>query len=216
MDDFKKIYNEGLKKCYLDGDYNLGKGLESFKNIYKTIKLNKVPQCNQQNYNDLKDLISVHYNLLFEYKKEEQNYLMIRILHQFFQYCNENKDNQKLASFMKEFIDEYYKKHKEGYTEIFEECEGEATSNKYCNLYNTWKGKFETDLSLIKDNPDRYLERQKKNINKSSADTSSIANAISMFLDFAANSKYSTTIVSIMISFFLCFFFLYKVLNNYI
>ncbi|KMZ88698.1 hypothetical protein PVBG_05554 [Plasmodium vivax Brazil I] len=259
LEDFKKLYNEGIKKCYIDGDINLSKELEKFKDLYMKNDLNNVNFCIRENipilpelsllessdktklrisniasellqsnspnlvdklpkiyYNDLKDLISVHYNLLFEYKKEEQNCLMIRILHQFFQYCNENKDNQKLASFMKEFIDEYYKKHKEEYKKIFEECKGEGKSNKYCDLFNTWKRKFKTDLSLIQNKPDSYLDYMKKYINGNTADTSSIANTLSMFLDFAANSKYSTTIISIMISFFLCFFFLYKVLNNYI
>ncbi|KMZ83336.1 hypothetical protein PVBG_05732 [Plasmodium vivax Brazil I] len=46
MDDFKKIYNEGLKKCYLHGDTNLGNGLESFKKIYESNKLEKLTLCN--------------------------------------------------------------------------------------------------------------------------------------------------------------------------
>ncbi|CAI7719045.1 hypothetical protein PVPAM_060005400 [Plasmodium vivax] len=243
MQDFKKIYNEGLKKCYLHGDYNLGKGLESFKKIYEKINLDKVPICKEQNvptlpklsvvdntdnilrtfyiarkllqnkyYKDLKDLISVHYNLLFEYKEEEQNCLMIRILHQFFQYCNDYKYNRKLSSFMEEFIKEYYDKKKDQYQTISKECKGPENGKKYCMLFKQCENTFNKDLKIFQSNATDYITEQEKYISSLSGFDILLFEAKAMFQDFEKISRYLPTIMSTMAAILVCLFFLHKII----
>ncbi|KMZ83331.1 hypothetical protein PVBG_05727 [Plasmodium vivax Brazil I] len=194
LEDFKKLYNEGLKKCYMDGDINLSKELEQFKNLYMKNDLH--------NHNDLKDLISVHYNLLLVYKEEEQNCLMIRILRQFFQNCNDYKYNRKLSLFMKEFIDEYYNMNKSKYQKIHQECKSNPNLNPYCELYNKWSVEYKNNYSLIEKNSDRCIEQQKKYIEKLSQLDLFILKAKGVFKDFDAMFRILPTIMSTMYDFF--------------
>ncbi|KMZ77736.1 hypothetical protein PVIIG_00425 [Plasmodium vivax India VII] len=262
LENFKKLYNEGLKKCYMDGDINLSKELEKFKYYYMKKDLNNVNSCIKNNiptlpklslfepenktklktcdnasellhtkykysvdrlpniedahYNNLKDLILVHYNLLLEYKENEQNFLMMKILHQFFQYCNENKINMKLSLCMKEFIKEYYDKYKSEYKEIFGECKNELNSKEHRRLYKICKNKFKNDLYLIETNPENYINQQEVYIKNLSPLELMIMQAKAMFLDSEAMSRYLPTIMSTIVAIVVCFFFLYKVHKNYI
>ncbi|KMZ96112.1 hypothetical protein PVNG_05880 [Plasmodium vivax North Korean] len=248
MEEFKKIYNGGLKKCYHHGDVKLGKGLEIFKNIYTTDNLNKVPLLDTEDddilrtsyiarkllqnkyeysmdflheikdnyYKDLKDLISVHYNLLFEYKEEEKNCLMIRILHQFFQYCNDYKYNRRLSLFMKEFIDEYYNEKQTEYKKIFTECKGPKNGKKYCTLFKQCENTFNKDLKIFENKASDYITEQENYIISLTGFDILLFEAKAMFQDFEKMSRYLPTIMSTMVAILICLFFLYKVLKIYI
>ncbi|VUZ99757.1 PIR protein [Plasmodium vivax] len=185
---------------------NIGYNLVQTNSDYSDMGL---PKIERGIYPNLTGLLSYKYNIRFESDKNKNNCNLMKILHEFFKYCEKNNSNEHLLPFIQEFINEYYKKKQSEYEKIFQEC-SKTTSSEYCQIHKNCQENFNSDIEIIKQNPDNYIKHQKKNINKYSADTSSIANTLSMFLDFAANSKYSTTIISIMISFFLCFFFLYK------
>ncbi|KMZ76807.1 hypothetical protein PVIIG_05831 [Plasmodium vivax India VII] len=200
LEDFKKLYNDGLKKFYMDGDINLSKELEKYKNLYMKNDLH--------NYNDLNDLISVQYNLLLDYKEEEQNCLMIIILHQFFQYCNDYKYNRKLSLFMEEFINKYYNKDKSKYQKIRQECKSIPNLNPYCKLYNKLSAEYKNDFSLIEKNSDRYIEQQKKYIEKWSPLDLFILKAKAVFKYFDAMSRILPTILFTMVAIILFFLFI--------
>ncbi|KMZ96432.1 hypothetical protein PVNG_06140 [Plasmodium vivax North Korean] len=141
---------------------------------------------------------------------------MISIVHQFFQYCNGYKYNWKLSLFMEEFINEYYNKDKSKYQKKFQECKSIPNLNPYCELYNKWSVEYKNNCSLIEKNSDRYIEQQKKYIEKWSPLDLFILKAKSVFKDFDAMSRNLSTIMSTMVAIILCFFFLYKVHKNYI
>ncbi|KMZ77344.1 hypothetical protein PVIIG_06104 [Plasmodium vivax India VII] len=190
-------------------DFNL----IDFQNKCSYIEFAKIKK---EKYPNLYEILAFHYNLPYKSGLDEKKRYMMTILHEFIQYCNENKINTNLSSFMREFIDYYYNKSIEDYKKIFEECKHDHNSKEHCSLYKTCKNNFNNDLSLIQNNPHNYIMQQEEYITKLSPLDFFILKAKAMFLDSAAMSKYSTTIISIMISFFLCFFFLYKVLKNYI
>ncbi|KMZ89811.1 hypothetical protein PVMG_06166 [Plasmodium vivax Mauritania I] len=153
-------------------------------------------------YNDLKDLISVHYNLLLEYKEEEENCLMIRILYQFFHYCNDYKYNRKLSLFMEKFINEYYNNNKSKYQKKIQECKSIPNLNPYCELYNKLSAEYKNNFSLIEKNSDRYIEQQKKYIENWSPLDLFILKAKVVFKDFDAMSRILPTIMFTMYDFF--------------
>ncbi|KMZ91136.1 hypothetical protein PVMG_00010 [Plasmodium vivax Mauritania I] len=141
---------------------------------------------------------------------------MIRILQHFIQHCNDNKNNMKLLSFMKEFINIFYEKKKSKYLEIFRECKNVRNSKIYCHLYTTCKGKFEKDLNLIEKNSDSYVKEQEEYINNLSEIDLWIIKAKAMFQDSEAMSRILPTIMSTITAILFFAFFLYKVLINYI
>ncbi|KNA01714.1 hypothetical protein PVNG_04740 [Plasmodium vivax North Korean] len=222
MQDFKKIYNEGLKKCYLHVVDNTDNILRTFYIARKLLQnkyvysIDYLPEIKYNYYKDLKDLISVHYNLLFEYKEEEQNCLMIRILHQFFQYCNDYKYNRKLSSFMEEFIKEYYDKKKDQYQTISKECKGPENGKKYCMLFKQCENTFNKYLKIFQSNATDYITEQEKYISSLSGFDILLFEAKAMFQDFEKISRYLPTIMSTMAAILVCLFFLHKVLKIYI
>ncbi|CAG9483118.1 unnamed protein product [Plasmodium vivax] len=157
-------------------------------------------------YSDLKELIFLQYNLLMEQDDNEIYSVMINILHQFIQYCNENKNELKLSSFMDEFIKSYYNKKKEEYKKIFTECSSTSSANtkKYCDLYKKCKKVYNEELSLINDKPDEYIKRQDDYIKELPSYKLFILQAKALFQDFDAMSKYLPTIMSTMVASILC------------
>ncbi|KMZ95038.1 hypothetical protein PVMG_06020 [Plasmodium vivax Mauritania I] len=254
-EEFKKIYNEGLKKCYHHElekfrDLYMQKNLHNINScikkkihslpelsLFESTNKNKLkssniasellqykhnysmdylPEIKDDYYKDLKDLVSVHYNLLFEYKEEEQNCLMIRILHQFFQYCNDYKYNRKLSSFMQEFIKEYYEKYKTQYVSIFNECKINKNKKEYCTLYKKCESSFKTDLKTFENKASDYIKEQDDYFNNLTQFDFLLFETKAMFQDFEKMSRYLPTIMSTMAAILICLFFLYKVLKFYI
>ncbi|KNA01572.1 hypothetical protein PVNG_05018 [Plasmodium vivax North Korean] len=167
-------------------------------------------------HNELKDLIWLQYNMSFHYDEEKKKTYMMKVLYQFIFYCNENKKNLKLSLFMKEFIRKYYTTNEAEYKEIFTECEGKDNKEIYGQWYKNCKEKFGKDILLIRDNANSYVQQQENYIKELPTLDLLILKAKALFQDSESMSKYSTTIISIMISIFLCLFFLYKVLKSYI
>ncbi|KMZ81715.1 hypothetical protein PVIIG_05547 [Plasmodium vivax India VII] len=72
-------------------------------------------------HSNLMDLISLQYNLRMEKDNDEKYCVMMKILHQFFQYCKENIQYKKFRQEFKNEITsirsgpENYKKNKEEY-----------------------------------------------------------------------------------------------------
>ncbi|KMZ88770.1 hypothetical protein PVBG_05862 [Plasmodium vivax Brazil I] len=162
------------------------------------------------------DLVSLEYNLLFEHDENENKRLLMNILLEFFQYCNENKKNKHLLEFITEFIDKYYKHMKNSYSEIFNECVPHNTSLNYCKIYNECNTKFNVDFSLIKHNSEKYLAKKEQYYNNLTTDDSWIDRAMAIFKDFDAFSKNSPTVMSTFVAIIMCLFILYKVYKNII
>ncbi|VUZ99535.1 PIR protein [Plasmodium vivax] len=194
-------------KPTLSEDYNIGYQLVQTADTFIRYEL---PKLTEANHNELKDLIWLQYNMPFHYDVEKKKTYMMNVLYQFILYCNENKKNLKLSLFMKEFITKYYKTNEAEYKEIFTECEVKDNKKKYGQLYKTCKEKFGKDILLIKDNANSYVQQQENYIKELPTLDLLILKAKALFQDSESMSKYPTTIISIMISIFLCIFFLYK------
>ncbi|KNA02223.1 hypothetical protein PVNG_04454 [Plasmodium vivax North Korean] len=158
--------------------------------------LGKLAQLKSENYEDLKYLVSLYYNMLFEPNETERKYVMINVLYQFIQYCNENKKNLKLSLFMEEFLGEYYQKNVTEYQQIFRECNTDSNTNTYCQLHKECNDKFGKDLSLIKEDSSKYISQQKDFIKNLSALDKWIINAKALFQDSEAMSRILPTIMS--------------------
>ncbi|VUZ99762.1 PIR protein [Plasmodium vivax] len=184
-------------------------GNSLIRNTYTT-SLERHPDVYKEKYFNLKYLIFLQYNLHMEEDNDKNDYAMIKILYEFIQYCNENKDNLKLASFMKEFIKEYYNKKNTLYDTIFNECKNSVNTKEYCTLYKKCENSFKTDLEIIKTDASYYIKKQENYINSFSPLGRFILEAKDMFQDFEKMSKYSPTIMSTMVAIVVCLFFLYK------
>ncbi|KMZ96077.1 hypothetical protein PVNG_06374 [Plasmodium vivax North Korean] len=136
-------------------------GNELFRRSYNPT-LNEYSLDNPEEYYNLKDLIFVHYNLRMEKDEEGKKCAMMKILYQFFQYCNNHKYNRKLASFIEEFIVEYYNKNKTQYETIFNECKSDNDRKEYCMLYKKCDNSFKEDLKIFKENASNYITEQEK------------------------------------------------------
>ncbi|CAG9485655.1 unnamed protein product [Plasmodium vivax] len=183
--------------------YNLVKNnFHNFYNGHRTIE--------HINYPDLTKLLSYKYNILFEHVAKENKNNMMNILHQFLQYCDENRKNEKLSSFMNEFIVEYYDKKKGEYDKIFEECKPNGKGKTYCQLYESCKKKFSNDFSIIETETEKLITQQEEYIKSLTPLQRWIFKAQSMFQDFDAISRISPTVMSTMVAIIVCLFFLYK------
>ncbi|KMZ83190.1 hypothetical protein PVBG_06026 [Plasmodium vivax Brazil I] len=168
-----------------------------------------------EKYYNLKKLISLQYNLLMEKDDDEKYCVMMKILHDFFQYCKKNIRNSHLLFFIKEFIEEYYKKKKVVYEKIFEDC-ANTNSKPYCEQYNKCKREFQKEITLIRSGPENYINNKEEYFKNLAPDDSWIAKALAIFQDSAAMSKNSPTIMSTLVSIILLVFSLYKVLKFFI
>ncbi|KMZ95377.1 hypothetical protein PVMG_04727 [Plasmodium vivax Mauritania I] len=206
---FLGLHNQPLQVAKLGSELIGGSYIPSYDEKYVV---------NRGKYSDLKELIFLQYNLRMEENDNAKYSVMINILHQFIQYCNENKNELKLSSFMKEFIESYYNEKKNEYEKIFNECSSttETNTNTYCGLYNKCKREFENELKLIKEDAQEYIKRQDDYIQELPSYKLFILQAKALFQDFDAMSKYLPTIMSTMVASILCVFLLYKVLKNYI
>ncbi|KMZ96067.1 hypothetical protein PVNG_06291 [Plasmodium vivax North Korean] len=184
--------------------YNLVKN--NFHNFYNGLRT-----IEHRNYPDLTKLLSYKYNILFEHDAEENKNNMMNILKQFFQYCDENKKNDKLSSFMKEFIDNYYNKKKGEYENIFSGCNTNVKEYKHCQLYKQCEKNFTNNSSKIARDTNEYISKQEKYVASLSPLQLWIFKAQSMFQDFDAISRISPTVMSTMVAIVVCLFFLYKV-----
>ncbi|VUZ99768.1 PIR protein [Plasmodium vivax] len=184
-------------------------GNELFRRSYNPT-LNKYSLDKPEEYYNLKDLTFVHYNLRMEKDEENKKCAMMKILYQFIEYCSKNKDDLKLSLFMKEFIKEYYNEKQSEYQGIFEECSPNAKSEKHCQLYKKCNDEYKSEFTLMVKNSAEYIKQQEEYIENLSSLGLLILKAKDMFRDSEAMSRYSTTIISILISFILCLFFLYK------
>ncbi|KMZ89401.1 hypothetical protein PVBG_05912 [Plasmodium vivax Brazil I] len=196
---FKKLkvnYDKCLYRCYAD---------ENLINLYFFFQ-----------YKELNELIWLQYNIPFQHNEEMKKNYMMEILYQFIKYCRENKKNEKLSSFMSEFIVKYYKENYTEYEQIFADCKNGDKSKTYGQLYESCKEKYGEDLALIEKNADKYLEYQINYIKSLSALELWIFKAQSLFQDFDAISRISPTIMSTMVAIVVCVFFLYKVLKTII
>ncbi|CAG9485607.1 unnamed protein product [Plasmodium vivax] len=183
--------------------YNLVKN--NFHNFYNGLRT-----IEHRNYPDLSKLLSYKYNILFEHDAEENKNNMMNILKQFFQYCDENRKNEKLSYFMEEFIEQYYNKKKEEYNNIFSDCKANDKKKKYCNLYKECEKNFNNKESTIVWNTHEYIKQQKEYIESLTPLQLWIFKAQSMFQDFDAMSRISPTVMSTMVAIVVCLFFLYK------
>ncbi|CAI7723985.1 PIR protein [Plasmodium vivax] len=188
-------------------DSNTGYKLVQASTFFNPFEL---PQLKGVNYKELNHLIWLQYNMPFQYDEEMKKKYMMNILQQFLQYCYDNKKNEKLSSFMKEFIIQYYNKSKEVYDDIFRECKTMSEEKTHCQLYKECKKKFSNDLSTIERNTEEYITQQKKYIESLSALELWIFKAQSMFQGFGAMSRISPTIMSTMVAIVVCVFFMYK------
>ncbi|VUZ99887.1 PIR protein [Plasmodium vivax] len=225
LEEMKYQYNYGLEKCFYDGNIKFYLILESsshderlkiakignslIRSAY-TPSLERSSQVYTENYFNLKYLIFLQYNLHMEMNEEDTMCAMMKIIYQFIQYCNQNRDNLKLLPFMKEFIKEYYNKKNTKYETIFNECKSSGNTKEYCKLYKKCSKEFIEDLTMIEKDASNYIKKQENYINSLSPLDRFILEAKDMFQDFKKMSKYSPTIMSTMVAIVVCLFFLYK------
>ncbi|KMZ82472.1 hypothetical protein PVIIG_06087 [Plasmodium vivax India VII] len=168
-------------------------------------------------YSNLNDLISLQYNLRMEENEEKKNCVMLEILYEYFKYCDKHNNNWYLESFINEFIEKYYYKKENVYKQLFKDCTSTEQTNKaYCTYYNNCKTQFKNELSLIERGKDYYIKNKEEHFKKLIPDKSWVQKALDLFKDSDTMLRNSPTITSTLIAIFLCFFFLYKVLKNYI
>ncbi|KMZ96045.1 hypothetical protein PVNG_05983 [Plasmodium vivax North Korean] len=240
LDKCKKNYNNALEKCFQVGDHDVCKVLKIFnvfyesnkKKIFSNYGVIELPiltefillgsgsgKSDNQNigynlYLNLTQLLSYQYNILFEHDAKKNKNNMMNILQQFFQYCDENRKNEKLSSFMEEFIEQYYNIKKNEYENIFNECNTNGEEYTHCQLFKVCKKNFTNQLKKIVWDTNEYIIKQKKYIESLSPLQLWIFKAQSMFQDFDAMSRISPTIMSTMVAIVVCLFFLYKVLKT--
>ncbi|CAI7720290.1 PIR protein [Plasmodium vivax] len=188
-------------------DSNIGYQLVQTANFFKKFEL---PQLKRENYKELNELIWLQYNMPFQLNEEMKKNNMMNILQQFLQYCYENKKNERLSSFMKELIDNYYNKIKGEYDNIFSDCKKNGKGKTHCQLYKECVNKFSKDLLTIEKDTNEYITQQVKYIESLSSLELWIYKAQSMFQDFGAMSRISPTVMSTMVAIVVCLFFLYK------
>ncbi|VUZ93908.1 PIR protein [Plasmodium vivax] len=174
-----------------------------------TSSLNGLSIMKNGQHSNLRDLISLQYNLRMEKEDDEKYCVMMKILHEFFQYCSENISNSRLLSFIEEFIVEYYKKKESTYEIIFTDC-ADNSSKSYCKLYANCSREFKKEITLIKEGPEKYINNKKEYFKELDSDDSLIARARAIFRDSAAMAKNSPTVMSTLVSIILLVFFLYK------
>ncbi|SCA83650.1 VIR protein [Plasmodium vivax] len=261
---FKKHYNQGLIKCFNEGNVKFCQELNKYIEFYEQNKNNKLsktcdnkkcpsltkltilssasnkedlniakmgssllgglhisslkelPSMKTQDYSNLKILISLQYNLLMEKEEDDKKCVMMKILKEYLQYFEKNKTNPSIQYFVNEFIDKYYKAKESEYKNIFSSCNPGNTSKGHCKIYNECNDDFKDDMSLIKSGSEKYIKNKEEYFESLGPNKSFLHQALALFQDSEAMSRYSTTIISIIISIFLCSFFLFKVIKNFI
>ncbi|KNA02393.1 hypothetical protein PVNG_01547 [Plasmodium vivax North Korean] len=225
-----KLENNGIKEPDKKKFYN--------KLINNYEEINNVTLKKRMSYNDSTFYSNMHilYNLYEIYDKLKQRSIKYDVFIEKFQkiyndglitcfkggdinFCKalqkfSNDNNNKETPFFK-FCNKYYKKKQSLYTNIFNDC-SKSNSKSYCILYKECKDKFKNDIELIESGSDNYISKKEEYFKKLAPDNSWIATARAIIQDSEAMSKYSTTIISTLIAFILCIFFLHKVLKNYI
>ncbi|VUZ99977.1 PIR protein [Plasmodium vivax] len=172
--------------------------------------LKELPSMKTQDYSNLKILISLQYNLLMEKEEDDKKCVMMKILKEYLQYFEKNKTNPSIQYFVNEFIDKYYKAKESEYKNIFSSCNPGNTSKGHCKIYNECNDDFKDDMSLIKSGSEKYIKNKEEYFESLGPNKSFLHQALALFQDSEAMSRYSTTIISIIISIFLCSFFLFK------
>ncbi|CAI7724038.1 PIR protein [Plasmodium vivax] len=161
-------------------------------------------------HEQLKNPITLQYNLLFENDENEKNCTMMKILHGFLQYFNANKSYSEIITFSKEFFKYYYVKNKEDYKKIFAECSTETNIKEYCTWYNKCNEEISGNLADFGNNLGTSLEEKVESIRKSSYEYSFMENIMSLINDHANISTTMPTLICTLLILFLSSFFLYK------
>ncbi|VUZ95024.1 PIR protein [Plasmodium vivax] len=183
-------------------------GIRLIRKFY-TSSLNGLSIMKSGQHSNLINLISLQYNLRMEEDDDEKYFVMMNILHEFFQYCKENIRNSHLLSFIEEYIDVYYKEKKGVYAQIFADC-ANTNSKPYCEQYRKFSHEFKEDITLINKGPEIYINDKKGYFKNLAPDDSWIGKARAIFQDSEAMPKNSPTIMSTLVSIILVVFFLYK------
>ncbi|CAI7724030.1 PIR protein [Plasmodium vivax] len=172
---------------------------------------NELSSLKSHDYLNLKILISLQYNLLMEKTEDDKKCVMMKILKEYLQYFEKNKTNPSVQYFVNEFIDKYYNAKESEYKNIFTSCDDYSdTSKEHCNLYKQCNDGFKVDMSLLKTDSKKYIKNKEEYFKSLGPNQSLLQKALALFQDSEAMSRYSTTITSVLISIFLCLFFLYK------
>ncbi|SBT73144.1 Plasmodium vivax Vir protein, putative [Plasmodium ovale] len=178
LDGFRKFYDENkhsnLSRCNEEGLSSLPELLSPHSYRDTELEANKIsnyliwPTNNDSSirtskikntqFSKLYELLLLRYSFLFADNKEDKKYNMLKILQEFFQYCNENRGIPSLILFYKEFLKEYYTKNKDEYDEIYRDCSTSPEHTKsYCKVYEDVSTKYSNHLSTIKNIHDEEL-----------------------------------------------------------
>ncbi|CAI7717583.1 PIR protein [Plasmodium vivax] len=256
---FKKHYNQGLIKCFNEGNVKFCQELNKYIKFYEQYKKTKLSQtCNNNNqcpslselslllssknkllniaeygykligslhissldglysmknddYANLKILISLQYNLPMEENEDKKNCAMLNILYKYLKYCNKHNNNWNLEPFIYEFMEKYYNKNKSHYKNLFENCTSEDKESKqYCTYYDKCKSDFKEDFTLIETSKEAYIKNKEEYFKNLNSKKSWVQRALDLFKDFDTILRNSPIITSTLIAIFLCLFFLYK------
>ncbi|KMZ95639.1 hypothetical protein PVMG_05652 [Plasmodium vivax Mauritania I] len=168
-------------------------------------------------YDNLRKLISVHYNILEVYDKNEQKISMMNILNEYLQYCNENSTRSDLILFIKEFFENYYNEKKNVYGQIYNDCSVDTKPQKsYCEVYKKCITEFETDFSLIKRSSEEYVNNKIELYQKMNKGGFWMENIARFFEKTSDISSSASVITGTVVALFFTTFALYKVRKNYI
>ncbi|SCA60309.1 hypothetical protein PVT01_000090700 [Plasmodium vivax] len=142
-------------------------------------------------YANLKILISLQYNLLMENDDDEKYCVMMRILKQYLQFFQNNKNNPDLQLFFHEFIDKYYKAKESEYQNIFKSCGSYNNKTKmHCKIYKECKDDFNDDMSLLKADLKNYIKNKDEYFKSFGPNQSLLDKALALFQDSKTMSKY--------------------------
>ncbi|CAG9485523.1 unnamed protein product [Plasmodium vivax] len=176
--------------------------------IHTNLDLSKI---RNQKYDNLRKLISVHYNILEVYDKNEQKISMMNILNEYLQYCNANSTRSDLILFIEEFFNNYYYKKKNVYDEIYKDCSVDTQSQKdYCEIYKKCITEFKCDFSLIEQNPEEYVNNKKELHQKMNKGGLWMENIARFFEKTSDISSSASVITGTVVALFFTTFALYK------
>ncbi|SBT74193.1 PIR protein [Plasmodium ovale] len=192
-----------------DGAENIGNHLIMSKINNATVGLSKIKSLK---YPKLYELLSLRYNFLLVYYEDEKRCYMMKILREFFLYCNEHRGISNLLSFYKEFFREFYNKNKVEYNEIFNYCSSSTNTppKEYCTDYLYCSKEFEKHLSTIKDIEEKHFDNGAEALHWLISDNASDSIILQLGKDNNILSNITPMLVGTAAGGLLILFFLYK------
>ncbi|SBS92831.1 PIR Superfamily Protein [Plasmodium ovale curtisi] len=191
------------------GTENIGNHLILSKINNSTVGLSKITSIK---YPKLYELLSLQYSFLLVYYEDEKRCYMMKILREFFLYCNEHRGIYNLLLFYKEFFREFYTKNKVEYDQIYNYCSSstDIPPKEYCTDYLYCKKELGKHLSTIKDIEEKHFDNETEALHWLISDNASDSIILQLGKDNNILSNITPILVGTTAGGLLILFFLYK------